>query len=505
MDNRHATHGHCFRGHTALRQHTTRIDPRRWWMLLLCAALSACQSVPPPKTSNIPLVNSAASEVLPDAKWWQQFDDPVLNQLIERAAANNLDINVAVARLQQAQAGVTANQSRLLPTVSLGGAVSDSKSDLPTAVKQGKPDTKALQLSADLKWELDVFGSNRAAANAAAAEAQAASWGISGTQLLVLGEVVRQYMTWQGAAERLRLLDQLLANQQQTLQRTQSLRKEGMASDFDLSRVQAEISSTQALLPPLRTLQAVSQHRLSVLTGENPAAPSFVLTAKPVSAWPVLRALPRQQQADLLKRRPDVRAAEQQLTASSAALASAKADRFPKFFANAVWGEQKLRLNGLQLATSPYQQVALAFSAPILNRGLINANIEAKTAQEQQALLKYDHTILQAIEQVENSLVAAQQEQQRTQALLQSREQRQTALKHAKSLYREGQTGVLPVLDVERGILSAELSLVDSQLQNSLNLIQLYTAMGGGWDQLPLPNTLASPAHSASTTGATTP
>ena len=121
-----------------------------------------------PKTSNIPLVNSTASEVLPDAKWWQQFDDPVLNQLIERAAANNLDINVAVARLQQAQAGVTANQSRLLPTVSLGGGVSDSKSDLPAAVKQGKPDTKALQLSADLKWELDVFGSNRAAANAAA-------------------------------------------------------------------------------------------------------------------------------------------------------------------------------------------------------------------------------------------------------------------------------------------------------------------------------------------------
>ena len=253
MDNRHATHGHCFRGHTALRQHTTRIDPRRWWMLLLCAALSACQSVPPPKTSNIPLVNSTASEVLPDAKWWRQFDDPVLNQLIERAAANNLDINVAVARLQQAQAGVGATQSRLLPSVSLGGGVSDSKSDLPAAVKQGKPDTKALQLSADLKWELDVFGSNRAAANAAAAEAQAASWGISGTQLLVLGEVVRQYMTWQGAAERLRLLDQLLANQQQTLQRTQSLRKEGMASDFDLSRVQAEISSTQALLPPLRT------------------------------------------------------------------------------------------------------------------------------------------------------------------------------------------------------------------------------------------------------------
>ena len=149
--------------------------------------------------------------------------------------------------------------------------------------------------------------------------------------------------------------------------------------------------------------------------------------------------------------------------------------------------------------------MALAFSAPILNRGLINANIEAKTAQEQQALLKYDQTILQAIEQVENSLVAAQQEQQRTQALLQSREQRQTALKHAQSLYREGQTGVLPVLDVERGILSAELSLVDSQLQNSLNLIQLYTAMGGGWDQLPLPKTLVSPAHSASTTGATTP
>jgi outer membrane protein TolC len=171
-----------------------------------------------------------------------------------------------------------------------------------------------------------------------------------------------------------------------------------------------------------------------------------------------------------------------------------------------VWGEQKLRLNGLQLATSPYQQVAMAFSAPILNRGQINANIEVKTAQEQQALLKYDQVILQAIEQVENSLVAAQQEMQRTQALIASRNQRQNALKHAHSLYREGQTGVLPVLDVERGFLSAELSLVDSQLQNTFNVIQLYTAMGGGWDQLPLPHQLApSTVSTSSHIGASTP
>jgi outer membrane protein, multidrug efflux system len=317
MDNRQATHRHIFRGQLARYQHATTIDVRRWWILLLLGVtLSACQSVSPAKTSNIVLVQSTAPESMPDTKWWQQFDDPVLHQLIERTASNNMEINLAVTRLQQAQAGMNASHARLWPTVSIGGGLSDSKSDLPTAVKQGKPDTNARQLSADLKWELDVFGSNRAAANAAAAEVQAASWGISGTQLLVISEVVRQYMTWQGATERLRLLDELIYNQQQTLQRTQSLRKEGMSSDFDLSRVQAEISHTQALLPPLHTLRAISQHRLSVLLGENPAAPSFVLTAKPINTWPTLQALPRQQQSELLKRRPDIRVAEQQLRAS---------------------------------------------------------------------------------------------------------------------------------------------------------------------------------------------
>lgn len=461
--------------------------------ILLVLSLSACSVSPTTQQSRIALLhaNGDTADTNQTAhaavQWWQQFNDPVLNDLIQRAALNNRDIHLALARLQEAQAGLTANRSRLLPTVSLDATASDQKSDLPAPIKQAQPDTRALQVSANLKWELDIFGSNRASTNAAAAQAQAAAWGISAAQLLVISEVVRQYMTWQGATERLRVVQSLLNNQQQTLQRTQRLRQEGLASDFDLSRVQAEISSTQAILPSLRSLQAVSQHRISVLLAENPATPSFQLQAKPIEQWPVLQHMPRQQQIELLQRRPDIRAAEMQLNASSAALAAAKADRFPKFFLNAVWGEQKLRLNALQLATSPYQQIALAFSAPILNRKLIQANIVAKTAKEQQALIQYEQSILQAIEQVENSLVAADNEKQRSQDLAQSRAQRQIALKHAQSLYREGQSGILPVLDVERGLLKSELDFVDSQLQNSLNLVQVYTAMGGGWDQVPLP------------------
>lgn len=498
------------RGLLAVKHNTSRYAGR-FMMALLSVAISACSPIVSSPSSQVALLGSTQSNnsqaAAPHALWWQQFNDPVLNELVLRAAQNNTDINLAVARLQEAQAGLRANQSRLWPTVSIEGAASEQKTDLPAVVKQAQPDTQALQLSANLKWELDLFGSNRASANAAAAEAQAAAWGISATQLLISSEVVRQYMLWQGATERLRVLDQLLSNQQLTLQRTQRLQQEGLASNFDLSRVQAEISNTQALLPSLRSLQALSQHRLSVLMAENPATPSFQLQAKPIATWPVLNEMPRQQQIELLQRRPDVRAAELQLKASSAALAAAKADRFPKFFMNAVWGEQKLQLNGLQLATSPFQQVALAFAAPVLNRGLIQANIAAKTAREKQALLKYDQAILQAIEQVENSLVAAENERQRSQALQHSREQRLIALKHAQSLYREGQTGILPMLDVERSLLSTELNVVESQLQNSLNLIQLYTAMGGGWEQLPSAKLLGGQTAQSktTTTGAPTP
>lgn len=458
-------------------------------VLSVSVLLAGCQMRPPLPTQQVVLTpsfsGSAAESSQLDTAWWQQFGDPQLTQLVELAAQNNQDVTLAVLRLRQAQAGLQANQSRLLPSVAATGSLSESESDLPRAVKQGQPDTTARRAALNLNWELDLFGANRAARDAASLDAEAAELGVHGLQLLVVSDVARQYVLWQASAERLRLLSSLRDVQAQTLRLTERRYREGLTSQFELTLAQAELSNLEAQLPALSSLLQVTQNRLAILTGQNPSAALITLTAKPVTEWPQQLDIQAGQPVELLQRRPDLQAAERQLRAANAALAAAQAERFPKLMLSAVWGQQKLTLNGLGLATSPYSNAALAFSQPLLNRAAIHANIDAKTAAEQMALTQYEKAILTALEQVENSLAAQKFEQQRFTQLNQTVQTRQQSRRHAESLYREGLTGLLPLLDVQRSVVAAELSLLDSRSQRWLNAVNLYQALGGGWQQLP--------------------
>lgn len=465
----------------------------RWALSVVLGSmlLAGCQTRPPLPLPQVDLTGGFAGQVAAasalDVAWWQQFGDPQLTGLVELAAANNQDVTLAVLRLRQAQAGLTVTQSRLLPSVAATGSVSKSDSDLPAAVKQGQPDTVARRASLNLNWDLDLFGANRAARDAATLDAEAAELGIHGMQLLVISDVVRQYVLWQATAERLRLLSRLRDVQAQTLQLTERRYREGLTSQYELTLAQAELSTLASQLPALSSSLQITQNRLAILTGQNPSAASVTLTAHPVEQWPQQLTIQTGQPIELLQRRPDLQAAERQLRAANATLAAAYAERFPKIMLSALWGQQKLSLNGLGLATSPYSNAALAFSQPLFNRGAIYANIEAKTAAEQMALTQYEKTILNALEQVENSLAAQQFEQQRLSQLSQTVQTRQQSRRHAESLYREGLTGLLPLLDVQRSVVAAELSLLDSQSQRWLNAVNLYQALGGGWQALPNP------------------
>lgn len=474
-------------------------------LLVSSAVLVGCQMQPPLPTQQVAMTPSFAGKMAGqaatasqlDAAWWQQFGDTQLTTLVELAAQNNQDVTLATLRLRQAQAGLSVNQSRLLPSVAATGSLSQSESDLPPAVKQGQPDTTARRASLNLSWDLDLFGANRAARDAATLEAHAAALGIHGMQLLVVSDVVRQYILWQATAERLRLLGRLRDVQAQTLRLTERRYREGLTSQFELTLAQAELSSLEAQLPALSNMLQVTQNRLAILTGQNPSAAPVSLTARSVQQWPQQLAIQAGQPIELLQRRPDLQAAERQLHVANATLAAAQAERFPKLMLSAIWGQQKLSLNGLGLAASPYSSAALAFSQPLLNRAAIHANIDAKTAAEQIALTQYEKTILNALEQVENSLAAQQFEQQRFTQLEQTVQTRQQSRRHAESLYREGLTGLLPLLDVQRSVVASELSLLDSRSQRWLNAVNLYQALGGGWQALPAPTaqlTQASPS-----------
>ena len=445
------------------------------------AVLAACSSKPlqPSLSFASAYQHASPSGTALDGNWWRVFNDPALDQLIAQGLANNHDARLAVLRVQQARAGTAAAQSRLWPTLALTGSQADSRSGLPAPVKQGSPDTQSTRVALDMNWELDLFGAARAARRAAGRDLLAAEAGIDGARLLVSSEIARQYFILRGARERLMLLDSILATLMKTEELTQKRFAAGMASDLDMALVSGERLNTEAFKPSLQTLVVATQARLAVLTGQNPSQVNSVPESA-LGAWPDPGQAATGQPVELLARRPDLRAAEQQLAAESDRLIEARRNYLPKFFLNAVLGGQELTLNKLALSPVRYSNVALAFAVPLFN-GRVQAGIDAQSAREQQALIQYEKLILTAVEEVEVSLAALSDERRRTALLSAASSARHKALRHGESLYRAGQMDLLQLQILQRAALAADQAWVESSAQRALNTTQLHKALGGSW------------------------
>lgn len=475
-------------------------------LLALALALGGCASNPEVPTPSIsPSLayrhgeTQAHGDSADDHQWWRQFGDEPLVSLVERAAVANHDVRIAVERVRRARAGAVVAESRLFPSIDLTASRSDSRTGLPTSIKQSIPDTKATRAGVDVAWEIDLFGGARAAAGAAEKDAAAAELGVSGAQLIAASEVARQYFIWHGARQRLEILESLLQTQRDTERLTRSRNREGMASEFDVARAAGETLGIEASLPQLRTLMAVTESRIAVLTGSDPSIPVPELQAASGFRWTSPTEPFSGQPADLLRRRPDLLVAEQGLAAESSRLVEAKANLFPKVFLSALFGTQKLTLNNaLNLSASRFSNVALAFAMPIFNAGRIQADIDAQSARERESLLSYEKSILGAIEDVENSLAALAGERQRGDSLTVAAKERERAVAHATSLFREGQIDLLQLLDVQRARLATELALAESNAQRAVGYVQLYKALGGGWQTLPPPANAHIAANSSS-------
>jgi NodT family efflux transporter outer membrane factor (OMF) lipoprotein len=414
-----------------------------------------------------------------DGAWWRGYRDPALTALVEEALAENHDVAIALQRVAQARAGRDAASSRLWPTVGVQASALRSDSGLPAPVKQEIPDTRALRAGIDVAWEIDLAGGVRAARDAAQADAAAAAAGVEGARLLVASEAARQYFVLRGAEERLRIVQALAEAQRETAIRVDSRLREGQASAFDLDRARAEADALDAQVPALRMLAGISQTRLAVLLGRNPSA--RVVDAVESFAWPAVREIGTGQPSELLKRRPDLMAAEARVAAETLRGAEARAQWWPKLFLGALFGRQDLRLNALDLAPVRFSNVALAFAAPVFNAGRIDAGIRAQSARADEALLGWQKAVLVAVQEVEDSLLVRTQEAERAAALVTTVEHRRRSLQRAQSLHREGQIDLLVLLDVQRSVLSSELALSDSRLQQALADIQLYKALGGSF------------------------
>ncbi|OHC26702.1 MAG: RND transporter [Pseudomonadales bacterium RIFCSPLOWO2_02_FULL_63_210] len=446
----------------------------------IALALSGCSTPVAKPSVDLPanFVASTASEMEPEAAWWQAFNDPVLTELVRRAMHENRDVKIAAERLRAARAGETIGHSWLLPSVGLSASGADRSTGYATAKKPGAPDITTVGAGLDVSWELDLSGRLRAGAHAAEAEALAAEHGVRGVRLLVMSDIASNYFTLVGALRQVETLRAISAAQDETLRLVTARHRVGLATAFDIERAQTDAASARAQIPPLETLAAVARNRIAVLIGDQAFNAASIQPSR--GDVPVPEARPGQP-AELLQRRPDVLALMAQLDAANARRQQAAAEWFPRLFLGASFGRQGMELNGVDLGAARFTNVAGLLAMPIFNAGRTRAINKVAESGQREALLRAEDGIVRALEDVENALVSLAQERHRAESLQSASESAEAALGHAQSLYDRGQVDLLPLLDAQRARLAVRLSANDSSTQLLLDSVQLYKALGGGW------------------------
>jgi outer membrane protein, multidrug efflux system len=428
-------------------------------------------------------------------EWWASFQDPELNSLILRAVDRNLDLKLALERVQEARAARGIARSGYFPSVGANASATRLRGGISQGVIRAVPsstdpnarpsllspfETNSFHGNLSASWELDVFGGIRRGVQAATADVVAAQESRHDVLVILLGDVGRVYAQLRGLQRRLEIANKNIKTQQDTLDLTTARAKAGLATELDVSRARAQLESTKAVVPTLLSGIDVSIHRLSVLLGEEPGALRGELekTSPIPSAGPSVEVgLP----SDLLKRRPDIRRAEAQLAASTARVGEAKADLFPRFVLTGTAGRQATQLHDLTLGAGNFYGVGPGISLPLFTGGRIRSNIAVQSSRRRAALISYQSTILNSLEEVQNALVNYSQEQERRDRLNQAVEQSQLAVDLATQQYRAGLVDFLSVLEAQRELYANEDQLAQSQTSVTTNLVGLYRALGGGW------------------------
>jgi NodT family efflux transporter outer membrane factor (OMF) lipoprotein len=446
----------------------------------LALALTGC-STPVLKSSvEVPgqYAASPAEQTEPEAAWWEKYGDPVLSDLVRRAARENRDVKIAAQRVRAARAGETVSRSWLFPNVGVAAAGLAYNTGYGSPAKQAVPDIKAAGAGVDVSWEIDLSGRLRAGAAAAAADAMAAEDSARGVRLLVMTDVASNYFTLVGALRQLETLRAIAAAHDETLRLVTARQRVGLATPFDVERAQTEASRAHAAIPPFETLAAVSRHRIAVLIGDQ------AFNAGRLVPWNSEVAVPAAQPgqpATLLQRRPDLLALQAQLDAANARRRQAKAEYFPRLFLGALLGGQNVELNSFNAGTTGFSLAAGLLAMPVFNAGRTRAINEIAESGQSEALIRYEDGIVRALEDVENALVALRDERQRVESLQTAASAAEGALGHAQSLYNRGQVDLLPLLDAQRTRLTVRISSNQSNTQLLLDSVQLYKALGGGW------------------------
>lgn len=472
----------------------------RWWLLsVACTAfLGGCAVGPdyhPPQTSVPPayretLVDTNSQADVSLDEWWRLFHDAELNSLIREATVSNYDIRIAQARVRESRAQAGIALSALLPSVDADGSytrerLSKNTPDGFVARAAGQPLVQNFYSAGfDASWEIDVFGGNRRALEAAKADFGSSVESSRDVLITVLGDVGLNYLDLRGYQKELAVTRDNLRLQEETVKLTQDQLKAGLATEVDTARADAQAEDTLSQIPLLEESIESAIHRLAVLTGKQPEELEAELTpAAPIPT--AIPSIPVELPSDLLQRRPDIREAEREVAGATARIGVAKADLFPKFSLASATGLQSLSAADFFDAASGVWSFGPSMSWPIFAGGQIRQNIKVQNARQEQALDTYQQTVLTSLEEVEDSLVACNKEREHHDALARSESADRRAAELAEERYRSGLEDFLDVLETQRTLLAAQDELAQSDRNLGQNVIRLYKALGGGWDFTP--------------------
>jgi multidrug efflux system outer membrane protein len=416
------------------------------------------------------------SEAPFDPRWWKQFEDPVLDALIQKSLAANTSIRVARARLAESRAVFDERKLDRYPTVPVDATYTYAKQQIPGFFD--KPATiNTFHSGFDAYWELDLFGQVRHGVAAARSDNQAFEADLHDVEVSVVSELARNYFELRGAQWRLEVAERSLKNQRDTLRLTQLRRDAGVGEEQDVASAAARVAAIDATIPLLELETKRAGYRLAVLTGTRPGELSADLS--PRNYAPIVKALPIGNASDLLRRRPDVRAAERRLSAATERQGVAVAQLFPQVSVSSFVGFLAGR-GSLFFTTQSFASTAspsVTWSA--FDLGRTRARVRASNAATDEALASYDETVLRALEETENSFSNYHAQQQRLVKLNAQAQESKRAADIARLRYREGVIDFLSLLDAERTQLQAEDAVAESERDVYVAVIALYKALGG--------------------------
>jgi NodT family efflux transporter outer membrane factor (OMF) lipoprotein len=440
-------------------------------------APSAAELGIPAAYSNPPAAAHAGDGAAAVTGWWRALGDPMLAELVEEALREGPDVAAARARLREARARRRLAAASLWPQIGVGAGGQYVKSSGDTSLGEWQDFYDA---GLDATWEPDLAGGQRRALQGAEADAQAAEASLGEAKVALAAEVARAYVDLRSFRARRSIAEANLASQESTLRLTEWRMQAGLATSLDAEQARTNVEQTRAGIPVLERSAAEAESRLAVLVGTAPEHLRERLRDQvPIPSAPVPPAIGIP--ADLLRRRPDVAAAERTLAAETARVGEATAARYPSLSLSGSIGLEALSVGALTSGTSLAAAVAGSLAQTLFDAGRIESQIEIRTAVQEQALAAYRTAVLNALREVENALVAISRTRQREQALATAASSARSAATLAGHQYAAGIIDFQTLLDAERTVLSVEESLVATRAESTSAVIQLYEALGGGW------------------------